>query len=588
MTVSTANLPTEVSQILMSLRLGLIAFIPMLVTLHTWTEQAKPRGISFRDCAWKITKGALWYIGALDALLAIAYVCLRDKLELYLDIANGHSGAPLLGVFGGLAVLGLLWFACWYYPATGVVHGMAASGVCHHLRGSIVIDGTMNQAKAAKLHEGFDRRTDAGHCVSPIRLAGLPMPAAAEVLHTLILGTTGTGKSVTIRGAMSDISERAKHTGERMLIVDPDGAYAARYFDPKRCDRILNPFDAERTANWAIFQEITRAYDADNIAAALVPDPGGDAGEWARKARTVVSSAIEVLAKTPGAESRDLYEVCCLATVPELRELLARTPAARFFEDGNERTMQSILTTVTDALNSLRYLERGDNFSITEWVRKGRGWLFLPYDSDQIAALNTLVRTWVRTAIFTALSLPERDNGLWFVMDEFDALGKLEGLSDALPRLRKKGGRVILGLQTIGMVEQLYGRGYADAIAENAGNKLILRCSSGKSTGDGTSKFASHLIGQRQVRRMVQSTTTSSGTGSNSGGTSNHRSTTLSTTEQTALEDAVLPAEIEQLPDRTGYLKFATLPEWQRIMFPVDSLPSGAQPGTPKVPKEKA
>ena len=128
-----------------------------------------------------------------------------------------------------------------------------------------------------------------------------------------------------------------------------------------------------------------------------------------------LSSGLEVLSHTPGAQTRDLYEVCCLATVPELRELLAKTPAARFLEEGNERTMQSILTTVTDTSSSLRYLERGDNFSITDWVRQGKGWLFLPYTAEQIPALKPLFRTWVRTAIFSALSLPERDNGLWFV-----------------------------------------------------------------------------------------------------------------------------------------------------------------------------
>lgn len=70
--------------------------------------------------------------------------------------------------------------------------------------------------------------------------------------------------------------------------------------------------------------------------------------------------------------------------------------------------MKSILTTVTSALSALRYLKRGDNFSITDWVMEGEGWLFLPYTAEQIAALKPLFRTWVRTAIFSALSLPSR------------------------------------------------------------------------------------------------------------------------------------------------------------------------------------
>ena len=47
------------------------------------------------------------------------------------------------------------------------------------------------------------------------------------------------------------------------------------------------------------------------------------------------------------------------------------------------------------------------------------------------------------------------------------------------------------------------------------------------------------------------------------------------------LESAVLPAEIEQLPDRTGYLKFASRPEWIRVGFPVYALERVAEPFVP-------
>ncbi|MGA3050212.1 MAG: type IV secretion system DNA-binding domain-containing protein [Terracidiphilus sp.] len=531
------------------------------------------------------------YIGILAAIVIIVYVCSPDLFEAYWNYANGgYSAAPPLGIFCGFAVLGLPWLACWYFPAQGVVRKMGGAGVNKYLRGSLVIDGSANQAQEAKARADFERNKKQSQYNGYILLGRLCMPASDEKLHTLIIGATGSGKSVAIRGSIVTIAERAKHTGERMIIADPDGGYAANFFNEKRGDRILSPFDP-RSAKWAMFKEISRPYDADNIAAALVPDPGGDAGEWARKARIVVSSAVEALARTPGAESCDLYEVCCLATVPELRDLLARTPAARFFEEGNERTMLSILTTVTGALSALRYLNRGDNFSITDWVKgkEGKGWLFLPYAGEQIAALKPLFRTWVRTAIFSALSLPEGDNKLWFLIDEFDALGKLEGLADALPRLRKFGGRVILGTQTIGMLEQLYGSGYADTIAENASNTLILRCRSGKSNGDGTSKFASHLIGQREVQRIVHSTNTSSGSGRSTSGTSSNQGTTFSTAEQIVLEDAVLPSQIEQLRVGTGYMKFASQREWQFITIPNDDKAVAVLPAnTPKTPKEAA
>jgi hypothetical protein len=42
-----------------------------------------------------------------------------------------------------------------------------------------------------------------------------------------------------------------------------------------------------------------------------------------------------------------------------------------------------------------------------------------------------------------------------------------------------------------------------------------------------------------------------------------HRS--ISTSVQQVIESAILPSEIEQLPDLEGYLKFASTPEWRRV-----------------------
>jgi hypothetical protein len=66
--------------------------------------------------------------------------------------------------------------------------------------------------------------------------------------------------------------------------------------------------------------------------------------------------------------------------------------------------------------------------------------LFLPYQADQIAALRSIISTWMRLAISQTLSLGEGDHRLWFAVVELDALGPIDGLSDALPRLRKFGG----------------------------------------------------------------------------------------------------------------------------------------------------
>jgi hypothetical protein len=159
----------------------------------------------------------------------------------------------------------------------------------------------------------------------------------------------------------------------------------------------------------------------------------------------------------------------------------------------------------------------------------------------------------MRLAIFEAMSQPEGDQRLWFVVDELDALGQIDGLKDALARLRKFGGRCVLGFQSLAQVSSTYGTGDAQTLVENCGNTLILRCSG--SDHGGTANFASRLIGQREVLRTNRSRSRRPGDFLSS--------TTLS--EHIGIEPAVMDSQIEQLPDLSGYLKFASVPNWQRV-----------------------
>jgi type IV secretory pathway TraG/TraD family ATPase VirD4 len=188
--------------------------------------------------------------------------------------------------------------------------------------------------------------------------------------------------------------------------------------------------------------------------------------------------------------------------------------------------------------------------------------LFIPYKAAQIAALRSMIATWMRLAIFEAMNQAEdRDQRLWFVVDELDALGAIDGLKDALARLRKFGGRCVLGFQSIAQVSSTYGQSEAQTIVENCGNTLILRCSG--SENGGTSQFASRLIGDREIVRRQLSRGSDRETALSSRGGRRSRSIT----EQIATEPAVMPAELEQLPDLCGYLKTASSPNWLKVAF---------------------
>ncbi len=92
-------------------------------------------------------------------------------------------------------------------------------------------------------------------------------------------------------------------------------------------------------------------------------------------------------------------------------------------------------------------------------------------------------------------------------------------------------------------------------------NLLILRCSG--SENGGTSQFASRLIGDREVlRRQLSRGSDRESALSARGG---RRSRSVS--EQHVTEPAVMPSELEQLPDLCGYLKCASSRRWLKVAF---------------------
>jgi hypothetical protein len=387
-----------------------------------------------------------------------------------------------------------------------------------------------------------------------LALAGMPVTLADESKHFKFIGTTGTGKSTAIAQLLGGAIAR----GDRAVIADPEGGYLRRFYDPNRGDVILNPFD-QRSVKWDLFGEIRRGYDVEQIARSLLPDHEGSDRSWRGYARTFFTAVTRQAHASGVRDVRELYRLLVVADTQELRTLTRGTPAQPFLDQHNVRMFDSIRSVTSSAVGALEYVAEQDSpkFSLRQWVEResagAGGVLFMPYRAGQIAALRSTISAWMRIAIFAAMDRPEHDQRLWFVVDELDSLGQIDGLKDALARLRKFGGRCILGFQSLAQVASTYGEGDAHTIVENCSNSLILRCSA--SEGGGTSRFASTLIGQREVRRTTRS--------------HSRRMTELlgssTRSEHFNIEPAVMDSEIEQLPDLCGYLKFASRREWLAV-----------------------
>jgi type IV secretory pathway TraG/TraD family ATPase VirD4 len=420
-----------------------------------------------------------------------------------------------------------------------------------HRRGAQLSDGKSMQRRAAR-----QRKTSSEW----VTLAGIAIPQADETKHFKLIGTTGTGKSTAIRELLGCAIAR----GDRAVFADPDGGYLEYFYNRYRGDIVLNPFEPH-SAKWNPFAEIEESFDVDQLASGLIPDAEDPAArEWRGYGRTFLAAVLRRCRFSGACNTGELWRLLTVASADELRPIVAGTPAQPFLDPDNARMFGSIRAVTGSAIAALEYVERqrGRLFSVREWVRAGgsSGLLFIPYRAGQIAALRPMIATWMHLAIFEALSQSSRaDQKLWFVVDELDALGAIDGLKDALARLRKFGCRCVLGFQSVAQVSSTYGHGEAQTLVENCGNTLILRCSG--SENGGTSQFASRLIGDREVLRRQESRGQDRESGLSARGGRRSRSTT----HNHVTEPAVMASELEQLPDLCGYLKTASSPVWLKV-----------------------
>jgi type IV secretory pathway TraG/TraD family ATPase VirD4 len=512
-----------------------------------WTHGTTGLLISFGLCVAGLV------IGARLGRAAAPRFALLLTFSIVIFIVAVMLWTALAGVLKGIGIpsavipyLGVLFIAA-FSVVVGKV-GATLSASQKHKR------GTMLDAPAP----GFSPSPPPGARKPPphqgLTLAGLPVPESDETKHFKIIGTTGTGKSTAMRELLGGALER----GDRMVIADPDGSYLNAFYNPARGDLILSPFDP-RAARWDLFGEMNTLHDAEQLARSLIPDGEDAEGAWRNYGRIFLTAVLRQLHRVRHDDVGELYRLLVTTPVEDLRDLLADTAAGPYLAQDNGRFFGSVRAVVTTHLSALEHIAlqtSQQSLSVREWIRRGRGGggiLFLPYRANEIATLRGLISTWLRLAIFETMSQPEGDQGIWFAIDEVDALGRIDGLKDALARLRKFGGRCVIGLQSIAQMGGNFGHAEAQTIVENCGNTLILRSSS--SDGGGTARFASDLIGEREIIRTDVTKT--------------RRPTEILATRSVAdhhiTESAVLASEIEQLPDLQGFLKFASQPNWNRV-----------------------
>ena len=177
----------------------------------------------------------------------------RIKAEMFRSAWLGAKvGAGIIALFLG-------WF--WY-------RGVQLSRRKRIRGAELVTAGELRRRMRPAHLRVLDRMPGAAR-LRPYSIAGIPYPERTETQHTIVSGTTGSGKTVLIADLVSQIRAR----GERCVIYDKMGSYTRSFFLEAR-----NPRDFDMMAA-ALIPQRSRARRADEPArcagAALVALPGG-------------------------------------------------------------------------------------------------------------------------------------------------------------------------------------------------------------------------------------------------------------------------------------------------------------------------
>ncbi|RZP95088.1 type IV secretion system DNA-binding domain-containing protein [Vibrio vulnificus] len=403
------------------------------------------------------------------------------------------------------------------------------------------------------------------HGVSDLTLGDFPIPTGFSKKHTLISGTTGAGKSTALTHLLKAIRAR----GDRAVVYDKKGEFVEMFYRDG-VDHILNPADS-RSHQWTPWEEMESPFDADWISETLLPSSNSNSGSekfFTSAARAVVSAALQNLYLDGPKSLLSLLRATAWNDLELLKELVAGTPAETYFNEDNERTLESIRSTIVDGVRPLRLLKEESKkgfFSIRDWIAEGDepnaddSWLFLPVRESEIEIQKPLISTWIQAAAKGLMARGvNNERTLWIVVDELPSLKKIPALSMLMAEGRGFGAAVVLGIQEINQLEEEFGKNTSKTILGLCSTQFHFRLNNAD-----TAEWVSKVLGEAEREEVDEDLNYSADDIRDGVRVSSKRQN----------RKIVLPSEIMDLPDLSCFAKIWGVESKARIDIPFLRLP---------------
>jgi type IV secretory pathway TraG/TraD family ATPase VirD4 len=353
---------------------------------------------------------------------------------------------------------------------------------------------------------------------SDITLADIQYPLGTECRHTILTGTTGSGKT----NVMIELLDQITAKNEKIVVVDTVGTYLNKYYDGSR-DIILNPLD-DRSVSWSFLNECQDEILLKNTAACLIGSSENSHDKFWEEAAKIVFEETAKKAIEEGKSTDEFLSLLLKVSLKEIQSYLEGTYAHSLMDERVEKMAISIRAMLINAISVFDILKESsdENFSIGKWIASDKsGILFLSCRPVERASLTPLITAWLSIASESLLQLENRGSPTmetlvskairrsllkfgtaqtsdatsrcWFFIDELHNLKRLPRIETSLAEIRKYGGCFVMGTQMVSQLNKIYGHEVARTITGLCGTKIVM----GIPEPD-TAKHMSGFLGEKE------------------------------------------------------------------------------------------
>ena len=341
---------------------------------------------------------------------------------------------------------------------------------------------------------------------------------AIETRHTLLVGGSGGGKTTILW----PLIQQAQARGDRILLFDSKGDFTEKLGGNFT---LLSPTDS-RSARWEVGRDILTAIDAHALTETLIPSaPGGDKEPmWTNGARALLLGVITDIQRRHGKKWGFVVLAAAiaeaLADFETLKTIISREDPAMLSLLGGEDAAAPSRTTMgflVQVATSVRHVINLGVAAADLAQSKNAGWAvraWLAGQTPPVAVVGfrdsarSLSQAWAASLIEQTVrqvgDMPDAspaDRRIWLIIDEAPRSGKVPSVTDALTTARSKGLRVILGIQSLAQIREVYTRETATTWAGQTASKIICQ-----TTAPEDQKWCSDLLGEREVERYTHQT----------------------------------------------------------------------------------